>query len=89
MTDTLTTKTYNGWANYETWNVSLWLNNDEALYRVMVAFGQTWGSEPTYRALAEHYLCAFGASTPDGVAWDDPALDHRALDEMVAEACAG
>lgn len=22
---------YNGWSNYETWNVALWLGNDEAL----------------------------------------------------------
>lgn len=26
---------YNGWANYETWNVALWLGNDESFYRAM------------------------------------------------------
>lgn len=25
-------KTYNGWANYETWNVALWLDNDQGSY---------------------------------------------------------
>ncbi len=25
-------KRYNGWTNYETWNVKLWLGNDEGVY---------------------------------------------------------
>ena len=28
-------KNYNGWANYETWNVKLWLDNDEGVYRTI------------------------------------------------------
>lgn len=26
-------KTYNGWANYETWAVKLWIDNEEGSYR--------------------------------------------------------
>ena len=29
---------YNGWKNYETWNVALWLGNDEGLYRTAKDF---------------------------------------------------
>ncbi len=28
-------KTYNGWSNYETWVVKLWMDNDAASYRHM------------------------------------------------------
>lgn len=28
-------KTYNGWSNYETWNVKLWLDNDETTYKTI------------------------------------------------------
>ena len=28
------TTTYNGWKNYETWNVALWMQNDEGFYGV-------------------------------------------------------
>jgi hypothetical protein len=26
-------KTYNGWTNYETWNVKLWIDNEESSHR--------------------------------------------------------
>jgi hypothetical protein len=31
-------KTYNGHKNWNHWNVSLWLNNDESLYNSMLSF---------------------------------------------------
>jgi hypothetical protein len=38
MTDT----TYNGWTNYPTWCVNLWLSNDEGLYRATVELVDAW-----------------------------------------------
>ncbi len=31
----LTTSTYNGWSNRETWLASLWLNNDQSSYELL------------------------------------------------------
>ena len=28
----MTKKEYNGWTNYETWNLALWMDNDQGLY---------------------------------------------------------
>lgn len=77
--------TYEGWANYQTWNVSLWINNDEPLYRTVVRYAKK-AENPTY----EHFISRampsmYGDLTPDGVSWSDPTLDHEALDAMLAE----
>jgi hypothetical protein len=29
---TMTDTTYNGWTNYETWNVALWIDNEQGSY---------------------------------------------------------
>lgn len=31
----MTDKTYNGWTNYETWLVNLWIQNDQALHAAL------------------------------------------------------
>ena len=74
-----TVTTYNGWANYETWNVSLWLQNDEGLYDM----ARSWRHHG-YKSLS-HQLMEFTPGTPDGVAWDDPELDIDELNEMMEE----
>lgn len=33
---------YQGWTNYETWCVNLWLSNDEPLYRDMIGFADEY-----------------------------------------------
>ena len=32
----MSAQTYNGWANYETWNVALYINNEYAMYQTAV-----------------------------------------------------
>ena len=70
--------TYNGWKNRETWNVALWLGNDESLYRTARGFKH-------YNQLADYLVDAGITATPDGVSFTDDALDLDALDEMLQE----
>jgi hypothetical protein len=36
---------YNGWSNYETWLVALWLDNDQASYNALEALRAESGSD--------------------------------------------
>lgn len=80
------TKTqYNGWKNRQTWNVALWINNDESLYRAAVRFVR---EHPELRHPYPNFIKHLGLSgqrTPDGYKWDSQALDYRALNEMMEE----
>lgn len=85
MSATMTT--YNGWKNRQTWNVALWIGNDESLYRGALAFvrNRKEAKKPVrYRQFVEVEGLA-GDKTPDGVAWDGKRLDYKALDAMLAE----
>lgn len=75
------TTTYNGWKNRATWNVALWIGQDETLYRMVINYGK----ELTYRQFAEQFLTGFSDKTPDGVLWLDDSLDYEALDEFLEE----
>lgn len=68
---------YNGCANYATWNVKLWIANDESLYGLASCCSDYEVFKSTLRAES---LRRLAYETPDGVAWSDSGIDH---DEMV------
>lgn len=79
--------TYNGWANYETWNVALWIGNDEGLYHLAREYQ---GHDDPYAAFRRDLAeispgqpIAF--QTPDGVAWRDSGIDVDAINAMIEE----
>jgi hypothetical protein len=80
-------KGYNGWKNRQTWNVALWVGNDEGLYRSAVEYvkmRRAKGKRPTWRGFCE-FAYLTGDKTPDGIAWMGSRLDLKALGEMLAE----
>jgi hypothetical protein len=73
---TIEDNTYNGWTNYQTWNVALWIGNDESLYNMA-------RSSYSYQDFISNF--EEGDTTLDGVRWDDENLNHIELDEMIDE----
>ena len=77
-------ETFNGWSNYETWNVALWIQNDYFLYSVACGcdtyadFKWNLGMFPSDDGESL-------TSTKDGVYFDDPRLDVAELNEMIWE----
>jgi len=71
----------NGWANWETWNASLWINNEECHYRTARIYGHSG-----YDRLVP-YLQAYSDKTGDGLEWDNKDIDREEMDEMLEELC--
>lgn len=78
---------YNGWKNRQTWNVVLWLDNDEFLYRQARAWVQlrkAAGRSILWTHLIK-YLGLNGERTPDGIAWNGTRLDYPALNQHLKD----
>ena len=71
----------NGWKNWETWNVALWINNDQSLYNLAL---ECCGFTEFKNVIKND--CGF-LTTNDGAAWDD--ADYSEIQSMMNEMKAG
>lgn len=83
---------YNGYKNYQTWNVCLWICNDEGLYE-FAAVCQDYNDfkarlrESLSQRLNNswNYTSAIAFETPDGVSWNDSGVDNERMKEFWEE----
>lgn len=88
---------YNGWANYETWNVALYLDNDEGIYnflleglRHLLAERNDDWTGISLQELRELVCNAFrGDSTPDGVRLSHSEIDWSEISDKLLEMAEG
>lgn len=75
---------YNGWRNYETWNVALWILNDEPIYNLAREIAESGYHNP-YNGVVENLEDIGVYKTPDDVSFRDSYLDISALNNMIRE----
>lgn len=78
------TENYNGWKNRQTWNVALWINNDEDLYFAAVNFMKEYTGSKPYKSFIRS-MCLQSERTPDNIKWISTRLDYKALNDMMNE----
>jgi hypothetical protein len=85
---------YNGWRNWQTWNVALWIGNDESLYRLALTVKGAPDPYAEFQAVLGPGIAGFRfgrdsraylqvRETPDGARWADETIDTAAINEMM------
>ena len=75
---------YNGWTNRETWNVSLWMQNDKFLYNTAKACVEFCSDDET--PYAKFIRCMSNVdvyATEDGVRYDDSKVNVAEILDMM------
>ena len=80
----LTDTNYNGWSNYETWNVVLWMMNDFSLYKVARQAARVDLLNP-YQFFVDEMHDMNCQRTDDGVSWTDDNINQCEVNEALAE----
>lgn len=72
----------NGYANEQTYNVALWILNDEGLYN----FAKAFRNRPNpYTELKDNLREVGTIETPDRVSYNDSSLNVDELNEVIRE----
>jgi hypothetical protein len=74
---------YNGYQNYQTWNVCLWISNEEDLY----SLAKQCTSYDHFKILIREIFTttAIRFETPDCVAWNDSGINMAEMEEYWTE----
>ena len=72
-----TPEKYNGWNDWTTWNVALWIRNDQTYYNIATE------SKDYMDFLYEMQAMIGSFATPDGADWGEANIDE--LNELIEE----
>jgi len=81
---------YNGWTNYETWNASLWMDNDYFYYSIMM-MQSVKTFEDFINKIQSDVFNNLDANwdwrneTGDGISWNDPMINVAEINEKITE----
>lgn len=78
-------KNYNGWKNRQTWNVALWIQNDEGLYTLALEHMKHHDTSRNPYISFIHAIDLQDSSTPDNVPYISDDLDYRELRQMMLD----
>ena len=70
-----TPEKFNGWSDWTTWNVALWINNEESIYNIAKDCNDYIDFLFEMQAMCGFY------STPEGADWGEANLDE--MNELI------
>ena len=68
---------YNGWTDWTTWNVALWINNDQTFYSI----GKECKNYADFLYEMQYMIGSF--ATPDGADWGEANIEE--LNEVISD----
>lgn len=79
-------KSFNGYRSWNAWNVALWINNDESIYRSAMAHIQRlklkgFNNEKVLRLATKALRLELNYKTPDGAVYNNLSVKN-ALKEL-------